>query len=180
MQPQSQREQEIANMAWDQGGAAAWEAGSAQNPYSGPHIPAAGTNTRPSIALPSASPGRLTPSQQRRQKEKEAVKWWNDRNEERYNHVLDLTFGFQVWTQHGWLWFDREDQLKLMEAHRRGGGAWEIPDSDYRICMASPTAEQFEDVVAEKGMTADQCVRCQVNTKSETRRAIRLIENIRR
>ena len=93
MQPQSQREQEIAKMAWDQGSAAAWEAGWSQNPYSGPYIPAAGTNTRPSIALPSASPGRLTPSQQRRQKEKEAVKWWNDRNKERYNDMLYLSMG---------------------------------------------------------------------------------------
>ena len=106
--------------------------------------------------------------------------WWNDRNKERYNDVLDLTFGFQEWTQHGWLWFDREDQLNLMEAHRRGGGAWEIADSDCRICVAKPTAEQFEEVVAEKDMTHDQCVGCQVNIKSETRRAIRLIENVRR
>ena len=45
--------------------------------------------------------------------------------------------------------------------------------------MARPNQAQFEECVYEKGMTKEECVGCQVNVKSGTRRAIRLIENVK-
>ena len=183
MQPQSPREQELTKMAWQEGNEAAWrQEGWAENPYSKdlPGWVAAGSNTRPATVAPGEE-AKKSLSQGRRQKEKDAVQWWNDQNKQRYQDVLALGYGFQVWTAHRWLWGDKEDNISMTRHFRSAGGSggYEVPDSDYRVCMARPTKEQFEECVYEKGMTAQECVGCQVNVKSGTRRAIRLIENVR-
>ena len=91
MQAQSPREQELMKMAWEEGNAAAWKGeGWAENPYS-KDLPgwtaAAGSNTRPTTVAPGEEPKKSL-SQVRRQKEKDAVQWWNDQNKQRYQEVL--------------------------------------------------------------------------------------------
>ena len=172
LDPANARERQLMEKAWEQGYKAGWSKPEdwADNPYSAEGQ--AGPSNR-------KSPSRSTVA---RKKGKEAKSFLNEEHDRRFNSFVQLNrWGYQVWlgegrVKNGWLWLDAEDQRSIRDL-RRLGGKFVTHIEDWQILVGKPTPVQFAECEKPEDLTIDQCIGCQWNTTSGTRRAIRYLED---